>query len=443
MRVAIDVRKLHDFGIGTYIRNLLRHLSRIESDTEYVLLCHQPDMGIAVELGPRFRTVLEPSPNYSLREQLHVPWVLMRERPNVYHAPHYVLPVAIGCRSVVTIHDCIHLMFPQYLPSRLAHAYARTTMWAAARRANRILTVSEASKRDILHFFKVDPEKVVVVPNAIDERFWTVPGEEDLARVRERYQLEHGFILYVGNIKPHKNLVRLIEAFDQLRQNGFDELKLLIIGDEISKLPALRLAVHRHKLHKHVRFLGYLPHETLAILYRLASAFVFPSLYEGFGLPPLEAMASGAPVVTSNISSLPEVAGDAAVLVDPYDVGSIADGVRRVLDNPEFADELRRRGALRAREFSWERSVARTNELYETVGGKGAGGRGGGRGTGRGKEGGRGEAERCRSSEGRARTRLADRHARRRKGARGLVRDLSRGRPLHARSSSRLGLCVD
>ena len=241
-------------------------------------------------------------------------------------------------------------------------------MWAAARRADCILTVSEASKRDILHFFNVSPDKVVVVPNAIDERFWTVPAEEDLARVRERYQLEQGFILYAGNIKPHKNLVRLIDAFEGLRKDGFEDLKLLIIGDEISKLPALRLAVHRLKLHKQVRFLGHLPDDTLAILYRLASAFVFPSLYEGFGLPPLEAMASGTPVVTSNISSLPEVAGGAAVLVDPYDVDSIADGVRRVLENPVFADELRRKGALRAREFSWERSVARTSELYETVG---------------------------------------------------------------------------
>ncbi len=186
--------------------------------------------------------------------------------------------------------------------------------------------------------------------------------------MRERYQLDHRFVLYAGNIKPHKNLVRLIEAFDDLRRSGFDDLKLLIIGDEISKLPALRRAVHRHKLHKQVRFLGYLPDETLAILYRLAAVFVFPSLYEGFGLPPLEAMASGAPVVTSNVSSLPEVAGDAAVLVDPYDVDSIVDGIRRVLTDPALADELRRKGPVRAREFSWERSVARTRDLYHQVG---------------------------------------------------------------------------
>jgi glycosyltransferase involved in cell wall biosynthesis len=261
-------------------------------------------------------------------------------------------------------------MFPQYLPNRAAYAYARGAMWSAARRSDRILTVSEASKRDILHFFNVPPDKISVVYNAIDERIWEEPPPEDIARVRERFQLDQRFVLYAGTIKPHKNLVRLIEAFAQLRKGEFEELKLLIIGDEISKLPALRRAVHSYKLHKHVRFLGFLPDETLAALYRLASLFVFPSLYEGFGLPPLEAMASGTPVVTSNVSSLPEVAGDAAVLVDPYDVSSIVEGMRRVLSDSALANELRRKGLIRARDFSWERSVARTHEIYQLVGGR-------------------------------------------------------------------------
>ena len=164
----------------------------------------------------------------------------------------------------MTIHDCIHLMFPQYLPNKAAYAYARASMWAAVKRSNCILTVSEASKRDILHFFNVAAGK--------DRRrlqrdrrplLADAAGRGSVARVRERYQLDHQFVLYVGNIKPHKNLVRLIEAFDELRRTGFDDLKLLIIGDEISKLPALRRAVHGHKLHKHVRFLGYVSDDTL------------------------------------------------------------------------------------------------------------------------------------------------------------------------------------
>ncbi len=189
------------------------------------------------------------------------------------------------------------------------------------------MTVSESSKRDILRFVDTTPEKIDVIYNAYDERFGDEPLEADVVRVRERYQLHDEFVLYAGNVKPHKNLERLIEAFDLVRKSGLDHLKLVLIGDDISKYTALRRAVHQHQLHKYVRFLGYLPEETLAVMYRLAGVFVFPSLYEGFGLPPLEAMASGTPVVTSNVSSLPEVAGGAAVLVDPYDPRAIADGI--------------------------------------------------------------------------------------------------------------------
>ncbi len=197
------------------------------------------------------------------------------------HEPHYVLPPAIGCRSVVTIHDCIHLMFPQYLPSKLAYVYAKASMWGATRKADRILTVSEASKRDILRFFDVKPEKVSVIHNAIDERFLGPADTMRMDLVRQRYQLDHPFILYVGNIKPHKNIERLIDAFGRARGAGPENLKLVIIGDELSRYPAMRQAVHRHKLDKQVRFLGFQPQETLAAFYRLARAFVFPSLYEG------------------------------------------------------------------------------------------------------------------------------------------------------------------
>jgi glycosyltransferase involved in cell wall biosynthesis len=367
VRIAIDARKLRDYGVGTYVRNLLRHLSRLDHSTEYVLLCQQQDCGIPQTLGPNFRAIPESSPAYSLREQVKVPMDLWREKPDLFHAPHYVLPPLTPCRSVVTIHDCIHLRFPQYLPNRLGYAYARSSMWFATHRSSRILTVSEASKRDILHYFHVPETKIEVIYNAIDERFNEVPAEDEVARVRERYQLNDPFVLYAGNIKPHKNLERLIEGFHLLRRRGFDHVRLLIIGDEISKYATLRRAVHRHKLYKYVRFFGFVPDRTLAILYRLASVFVFPSLYEGFGLPPLEAMASGTPVITSNVSSLPEVVGDAAVLIDPHEPEAIADAIQRVLTDVELRSSLRERGFARARHFSWERSIARVRDSYTEV----------------------------------------------------------------------------
>ena len=187
--------------------------------------------------------------------------------------------------------------------------------------------------------------------------------------VEERYQLQGEFALYVGNVKPHKNVERLLDAFHLVRQSGLDHLKLVVIGDDISKYAALRRAVHRYNLHKYVRFLGFLPDEMLAIVYRLARVFVFPSLYEGFGLPPLEAMASGTPVVTSNVSSLPEVTGDAALLVDPTSAEAIADAMRRVLTDERLAADLSARGIARAQTFSWERSAARIQQIYSEVGG--------------------------------------------------------------------------
>ena len=367
MRIAIDARKLRDYGIGTYVRNLLRYLSRIDHTTEYVLLCQGEDCGFEEELGENFRSVVENAPAYSIREQISVPVALRREGIDLFHAPHYVLPPLTPCKSVVTIHDCIHLRFPQYLPHRLGSAYARASMWTAAHRSNRVLTVSEASKRDILRYFRIPESKIDVIYNAIDERFGQTPPAEEIARVRERYQLNDPFVLYAGNIKPHKNLERLIEAFHTLRRGGFDEVKLLIIGDEISKYASLRRAVHKHKLHKHVRFFGFVSDQTLAALYRLAAVFVFPSLYEGFGLPPLEAMASGTPVITSNVSSLPEVVGDAALLIDPYEPDAIADAMARVLTDTTLQEDLRTKGYARVREFSWERSIARVREIYEEV----------------------------------------------------------------------------
>jgi glycosyltransferase involved in cell wall biosynthesis len=367
VRIGIDARKLHDFGIGTYIRNLLRYLARLDSRNEFILLSRPHDVEGINALGANFRAVPELAGNYSMGEQWRVPLVLRRERVDLFHAPHYVLPPLVRCPSVVTIHDVIHLMFPNYLPSRLALTYARKSITMAARRATRVMTVSESSKRDILRFVDIPADKIDVIYNAYDERFGVEPSEEEVVRVRERYQLHDRFVLYAGNVKPHKNLERLIQAFHLVRRRGLDDLKLVLIGDEISRYASLRRAVHQHQLHKYVRFLGYLPEETLAVMYRLAGLFAFPSLYEGFGLPPLEAMASGTPVVTSNLSSLPEVTGDSAILVDPYDPEAIADGMHQVLTNDELRRELRQKGIARARQFSWEDSIRRVHAIYESV----------------------------------------------------------------------------
>jgi len=364
LRIAIDVRKLHDYGIGTYIRNLVTHLHRLDSTTEYILLCKPDDQTFASGLGENFRLVSQPAGPYSISEQIRIPIQLKREAIDLFHAPHYTLPALTPCRSIVTIHDCIHLRFPQYLPNRLAHGYARAALWTATHRSDRVLTVSEASKQDILAFFDIPANKITVIPNAIDDCFFVPPPDKNIERIRERYQLQAPFLLYVGNVHPHKNLERLLDAFYKVRSLGHDDLTLLIIGDDITRYAKLRRAVHRYQLHRYVRFLGFVPNETLRVLYHLARAFVFPSLYEGFGLPPLEAMASGTAVVTSNVSSLPEVTGDAAILVDPHSQDAIAGGICRVLEDNVFREQLVIKGQARAKQFSWDRSIQHTLEIY-------------------------------------------------------------------------------
>ncbi len=367
MRIVLDARKLHDFGIGTYIRNLVSGLSTLDTLNSYVLLTKPGDTDISSFAGPNARAVVETAGPYSAAEQWRIPLAAARARADLLHEPHYVLPPLTRCKTIVTIHDCIHLRFPEYLPSRAASVYAHAMIRIAARKADHVLTVSDASKRDILFYTGIADDKVTVIHNGLDSRFSGAPDRAAIERVQERFQLDHPFVLYVGNIKPHKNIDRLIAAFAAARTDGPDGLKLVVIGDETSNYPSVRQAVHRHRLDKHVRFFGFQPAATLVVFYRLARAFVFPSLYEGFGLPPLEAMANDTPVVTSNVSSLPEVAGDAALLVDPYDVASIADGIRRAVTDESLRQTLISRGRARAQHFSWTTAAANTLAAYRRV----------------------------------------------------------------------------
>jgi glycosyltransferase involved in cell wall biosynthesis len=369
VKIAIDARKWRDYGIGTYVRNLVRHLAQLDRETTYFLFCDPADEATLRDLAANFVPVVDSSRGYRLREHVSIPMKLRRLGVDLLHSPHYVLPLLCRRRAVVTIHDCIHLLFPQYLPNRMALTYAQRMMGHAVKASALVFTVSEASRRDILRFYPhADPERLQVVPNAIDPTILEHPGEEEMERVKERYQIRGRFVLYAGNIKPHKNLERLIAAFALLKQRpGHEDLKLLIIGDETSKYSSLRRRVETAGVRHDVRFFGFVPDYTLSALYRLAAVFAFPSLYEGFGLPPLEAMSTGTPVVTSRISSLPEVVGDAAVLVDPYSVEDIADGLDRVLSDEALRATLVERGHARVAQFSWERSVRAIHDGYMKV----------------------------------------------------------------------------
>jgi glycosyltransferase involved in cell wall biosynthesis len=240
-------------------------------------------------------------------------------------------------------------------------------------RAARIFAVSYFSKKDTERLFKVAPQKIDVIYNAIDDRFLKGHASEtDRQFIAERYQVNYPFLLYAGRISPHKNVVRIIEAFGALKgelakESQYEDLKLIIIGDEVSKHPDLRRAVVKSGVQNDVRFLGFVPIEVLRIFYDQAKIFVFPSLYEGFGLPPLEAMAHGTPVVTSNTSSVPEVVGNAAVMVNPENVFEIMRALHRVLLDQSMREKLKARGLEQVQKFSWDSSVRKMLQIYQEV----------------------------------------------------------------------------
>jgi len=257
--------------------------------------------------------------------------------------------------------------------SRLRIQLRRFRLKRGLARASRVIAVSEATRRDVELLAGVPRDRMRLVYNAPDPGFSEADGpaaDEERSRIMERYQIQRPFLLYAGNIRRHKNIPRLVEAFAVVREQlasypAYRDLRLVIIGDNISQYPAVRQAVIRSRSEHVVRFLGFVPFETLRYFYQTAAAFVFPSRYEGFGLPPIEAMACGTPVVTSNVSSLPEVVGDAAVLINPENVFDIVRGIREVLLDDTLRATLIAKGREQAARFSWSRTARQVLEIYE------------------------------------------------------------------------------
>jgi len=376
VKVAIDIRRMTEFGIGTYIRNVVRTLARLDRDSKYFLIGLPSKVDECGPLPANFHAVPLPDRENTLRGSLEFRAIVRRLECNVVHIPHlFWIPRGLPCPYVLTVHDLLDHMYGSRDGSNLRRNLHLQLTRRALRKAARVLAVSQFTKSEISRVFAVPDHRIEVVYNAIDERFLHGHASQaDRELIAERYQVNYPFLLYAGAIRPHKNVVRTIEAFSALKselekEKQLPDLKLIIIGDDLSGHPGLRRTVVRSGVQNDVRFLGFVPIEVLRIFYDVAKIFVFPSLYEGFGLPPLEAMASGTPVVTSNVSSLPEVAGDAAVLVDPYDPEAIAEAIYSVLTDEALRCGLRQKGIARAREFSWEASVGRVREIYGQVNG--------------------------------------------------------------------------
>jgi len=373
--IVIDGRRMRDFGIGTYIRSLVHALSRIDTANHYTVVTGPGEVRVWGALPDNFRIAVYRGDDHAYSDHLLFPLYLRRLKPDLVHIPLNRVPLLMIRPYVVTVHDMVNLFYDEQKPAA-AHMYLRRFRFRRGlTRASRVIAVSEATKRDVENLLGVPPGRITRVYNAPDPGFLgrdPAAGEEERRRIMERYQIDRPFLLYAGAIRHHKNIPRLVEAFAVLREQlaahpVYGDLRLVIIGDTISQYPAVRQAVLKSKMEHAVRFLGFVPFETLRCFYEAAAAFVFPSRHEGFGLPPLEAMACGTPVVTSNVSSLPEVAGDAAMFVNPGNVFDIARGIRDVLTDEPLRAELIRRGRVQAARFSWERSARQVLEIYRDV----------------------------------------------------------------------------
>jgi glycosyltransferase involved in cell wall biosynthesis len=369
--VVIDVRRIRDFGIGTYIRNLIRALSRLEHKNRYTLIFPSNDISEVLGLGSNFATAIYSHPDTEVMHNIAFPKFLRTLQGNLYHIPLNSVAWWMPQPYVLTIHDMSTLLFP-------AHRTFRNRMHEqryrrGALRAARVIAVSNSTRRDVETVLHVPADRIRTIYSAPDPAFTAeADGAEQDNRTLERYSIRKPFILYAGTIRPQKNVPRLIEAFAVLRGElenhpEFRDLRLVIIGDELSKYPGVRRAVVSSRVESFVRFLGFVPMETLRVFYRAAVAFAFPSLYEGFGLAPLEAMACGTPVVASNLPSLVEAVGDAAELVSPDNVFDIARGIRDVLLDQERRATLIAAGLAQSRKFDWDHTAQQVLSIYREI----------------------------------------------------------------------------
>jgi glycosyltransferase involved in cell wall biosynthesis len=374
VRIAFDGTTLRPgrTGVGYYTEHLLHHLAREGAGDELIVVSNRP-VDTTAPLPGRVRVAASPwwAPRMVWMQVL-APRTLRQLQPDVAHFTNGMVPLASPVPTVVTIHDMSLTLYPRYHPPRRV-LMNRPFVDLAARRASAIITVSQSAKRDIIRLYGLSPERVHVVHEAAAPSFRPIADRAELDRVRQRYALADRFILYVGTVEPRKNLPKLFDGFAGRRKAGDLPHQLVCAGpygwlsrDIEKKIGHLRVA-------DAIRFTGYVPFDDLPALYSLAEMFVFPSLYEGFGLPVIEAMASGTPVITGHVPALTEVAGGAVEHVDALDAGALGDAMVALARDRERREHLISLGLARARTFSWERAARETLEVYRVAASRAAG----------------------------------------------------------------------
>ncbi len=372
MRICIDTSPAvhRRAGLGRYAQELLAALLVADTDNEYVAFYHRPrDAQIEPPLDrvPHLTSNLGTKPwrfAALFAQSLRIPQDRMFPGIDLFHATDHLLPRLSRVRTVFTLHDLIFRLYPE-THKPLNRWFLTLVMPRFLKAADAVIAVSEHTKRDAVRFYGLDEAKIHVIYEGVDARFRPASAEA-MARVRRDHGLPPQFILSLGTIEPRKNLTSLLEAYHGLRVRG-SEARLVIVGQKGWLYEGFFRRLHELGLENEVVFTGFVPDADLPALYSAAELFVFPSLYEGFGLPVLEALACGAPVVTSNRSSLPEVAGDAALLVDPTSVADLQATMTTVLESQDVRADLKARGPRQAARFSWDKAARETLALYQSV----------------------------------------------------------------------------
>lgn len=361
MKIAFDLRRIGNPGIGRYMKCLAESVTAQAPEHEYLLIL--PPQSEHLVHAPNAQKLCTGLKYYSFREQFELPRILSHYKVDLLHSPHFLLPLVRPCPAVATIHDVIYLACPEDLPSFAGRLYYRTMMNACSRMATRIITDSAHSKAEIMRYLRADTEKIEVVYPAVDPLFQSDPHPAELASVRSKFGTDRDFILYAGIYKPRKNHVRLLEAFRLLLKNGIQS-QLVIAGPMGAGEPVLRKLSQKLGIAEHVIFTGLVTDADLRALYSAARVYVCPSLYEGFGFTVLEAMACGTPVVCSSATSLPEVAGKAALYFDPHKPGEMAAQLRSAFSDDAVRASLIANGHSNLLRFSWEETARQTLAAY-------------------------------------------------------------------------------
>lgn len=372
MRIGIDARMYSaEFtGIGRYVYELIQQLAELDKKNEYVIFMNRPEYDTFEEPNKRFRKVLVNAKHYTLKEQFRYLRVLKKAKLDLMHFTHFNAPIFYKKPSVVTVHDLTLSFYPgKKMNSAFYRAAYNLVLKSAVKHSRRVIAVSENTKQDLIEIVGTPSSKVEVVYEGVCEQFGPRGNKEQLERVKLKYGISKDFLLYTGVWRGHKNLVNLIKSFALIRDGaeGFD-VSLVITGEEDPYYPEVKRTVSELGLEHHVIYTGMVSEAELVALYQAAKVYVFPSLYEGFGLPPLEAMRCGTPVVASKTSCIPEICGEHnALFFDPYDPEDMANAVRKVLLDPTLQAELRECGLKHSLKFSWGKMAKETLEIYESV----------------------------------------------------------------------------